>query len=271
MNNTQTPTARRFALALALSASSSVFALPFSGTDITIYDGDSKAGNTGWYSQREDQEVEPGMVKSQVWDLEGFWSQTGGKLAMVGGFDFVNGVAGYTGGPGELDFRSGDIFIDLHGDYLPGNAPNSNGYTAQQVVASTFGYEYALDIDWDNLTYDVVALNGQTSTQIAWYDQNFGSSPWKYVEGGQVLASGLSFSVAGDLTDAQTGYLGGTHYAAYDFDLGFLGGAEAYFHFTMGCGNDNLMGYVSVPEPSSIALLAFGVLGLGMLRVRKKS
>jgi len=69
-----------------------------SAGDITIYD--NRGTGTGWYGGNEDQEVEPGMVNTQAWDLEGFFLQ-GNSLSMVGGFDFKNGYEGY---------KSGDIF-----------------------------------------------------------------------------------------------------------------------------------------------------------------
>jgi hypothetical protein len=62
------------------------------------------------------------------------------------------------------------------------------------------------------------------------------------------------------------------------FDLGFLElapGTEFYAHFTMGCGNDNLMGKgsYSVPEPGNMILMGTGLIvfvGIGRRRLFKK-
>ena len=58
------------------------------GTNITI--SDLNYDGTAWHGDYEDQEVEPGVTDGQQWDLEGFYLD-GTQLAMVGGFDFVNG------------------------------------------------------------------------------------------------------------------------------------------------------------------------------------
>jgi len=82
------------AVALGLAAgffsASHAFALSYAD-NITIYDG---SGYTGVGTGGEDRETEPGMVNSQVWDLEAFYQQSN-SLTMVGGFNFRNGVIGY--------------------------------------------------------------------------------------------------------------------------------------------------------------------------------
>jgi hypothetical protein len=229
-------------MALAtLVMATGVQALPLGMTDITVYDGDSKK-NESWYGKGEDQEVEPGMDKGQKWDLEGFFSYGQNQIAIVGGFDFRNGVAGYRGGRGELDFRAGDIFIDINNDHIAGNA-NANDGNGQHLRKSTFGYEFVLDVDWLAGTYEIFQLTADSKTRTAYYDSNYGSSPWKYESGGISLGTG-SFIYESGLTDAQTGFLGGNHYAVYGFDLSFLGNTDYTIHFTEGCGNDNLMGKV---------------------------
>ena len=262
---------------LALSISAAAFtllfgsatqALPFDGTEVTIYDGDSNNGY--FYGADEDQEVEPGMATGQEWDLEGVFTygENNRQVGMVGGYDFVNGQDGV---------HHGDIFIDLHGDYIPGTSETSNN-NEHAIVESTFGYEFVLDLDFETFTYDLIALDDKSTTITPYVDANYGSSPWRYNDGGEVLASDVSFSYDVDLSDADANdFIGGSHNVAYGFDLSFLGDAEAWFHFTMACGNDNLMGYIpenktatEVSEPSAIILSASMMLGLAGLRVRRK-
>ncbi|MFL0797969.1 MAG: PEP-CTERM sorting domain-containing protein [Cellvibrionaceae bacterium] len=234
------------------------------GSEVTIYDGDSKY-DTGWYGKQEDQEVEPGMASHQKWDAEGMFFD-GTNLTMVGGFDFLNGVAGYTGVGSEKDFTSGDIFIDIDGDRIAGST--TSAINGQLNVANTFGFDYVLDVNWAAGTYDVLSIDTQSTVTTAYYKANYGSSPWLYNNGGTLLGSGTLEYFAG-LTDADTGFLGGSHYAVTGFDLSFLNVDSFDISWTMGCGNDHLVGSVStVPEPGSIALLVFGLLGLGLARRR---
>jgi hypothetical protein len=249
-----------------LTVSSLALALPLSRTDITIYDGDSSAA-TGWEGMQEDDETEPGTVHNQSWDLESFFTYGSNQLGMIAGYDFYNNLGG--------DYRPGDIFIDINGGIIPGNSTGPNGNVN---VNNTFGYEYALDIDWVNLSYSIIQLSpGVIVTTTAAYGINAGSNPWVYVSGGTNIGSG-SFTKEINLSNAQTGMSGGSgtgannHYAAHGFDLSFLGAGTTFTsHFTAACGNDNLMGSSTVvPVPAAVWLFgsAIGVMGLVRRRLR---
>lgn len=223
------------------------------GANITIYDKNSSS-NTGWYGKQEDQEVEPGCITGQAWDLEGFFLN-GSLLTMVGGYNFVAGNDGWD---------SGDIFIDINGDAVYGDIHSgSNGI---QNVPNSFGYDYVLDMNFSNLTYNIFSITGTSIVSRTFYGINYGSSPWRYVSGGTSLGSGTISYLSG-LSDAQVGngVLGGTHYAA-TVNLGFLGSNVTFIaHFTQECGNDNLMGQGVIPEPGTVLLLGTGMLGLGFM------
>ena len=229
--------------------------------NITIYDG--RSSGTGWWGAQEDQEVEPGALANQDWDLEGFF-QSGSLLALVGGWDFVSGDPNYP------NIDSGDIFFDTdgNGSFNYGTPPDYGEIP-----------DYVLDMDWDNRSYSVYRLDKEPEID---FTQNPGAVnlnlPWLYKSGGTELSSGngfLGFPIG--LSDELMGgnFLGDTHNAVV-VDLSFLTGeigAENGFtsHFTMRCGNDviNGSGSAPVPEPATMLLLGTGLIGLAGIGRKK--
>ncbi len=220
--------------------------------NITVHDG--KYSGTGWWGYHEDNEVEPNCVPDQNWDLEGFFlDDNSNELTMVGGYDFEKGYGG---------FSPGDIFIDADPD-------QNNGYDF--VVQLDFGS------DSENPSYTVYALDENSDLEDVYYGQNAGSNPWKCnVTDEDVVAEGnFSFTtVSGDnIYNVKGDADDDGHYVVGGIDLSFLGTAEFEVHYTMECGNDNLMGSgaISVPEPGTFSLLAMGSLCLfGFWALRRK-
>lgn len=253
------------------------------GSSITIYDTMVSGGVGSWYNRDnpgpppagggEDQEVEPNMVTGQAWDLEGFYLNKA-TLTMVGGFNFKDG---YNYG-GHL-YHGGDLFIapvsaaPKYGTSAP-NTPNSS------IVSNSFGWTYVIQLNFADNTFTAYAIDGNTQVKTVTVVEpyNKGSSPWKYDSGGSLLGSG-SLSFSGPLSDADVNanitsgpaLQGGSHYVA-SLDLAnFLEDGDYYFHYTIECGNDLLMGNGSThaPLPPGVLLLGSGLLGLVGLRRRQ--
>jgi hypothetical protein len=261
------------------------------GDNITVFDGVAKSAsgwgdyNLWWNTQNEDQEVEFMDERGQVWDLEAFF-QNDMNLSMVGGFDFKNGVndAGHV-------ITSGDIFIDVTGDMVYGqnvtNLAGSNqlgltAYDGNTQVKNVFGYDYVLDMNFPGSTYDIYQIDSTANLKMGYYRQNDASNGWQYVSGGTLVGTG-SFAYTTGQTNVQTGLLGGSHNVVSGIDLSFLAQdvpVDFVAHFTMACGNDNLIGKgtlaavpppattTGTPEPATMFLLGSGMMGLAGLRKR---
>jgi len=236
------------------------------GNNITIYDNRSSA-TTGWYGMQEDQEVEPGMIANQNWDLEAFLLDDF-TLSMVGGFNFVNGYT-YSGNP----YTSGDIFIDTTGDAYYG-IDNSPSGPDGDYIPLNYGYEYVIDVDWTSAdkSYNVYSLGSSSIlSQVGETYNQIESNPFKLdkLNNGTLIDSG-------NFTYSSFSNPQGTHYQVSDFDLTFIGLDQDFItHFTISCGNDNLMGKGTTPvsEPATMLLFGTGLIGLagiGRKKFRKK-
>lgn len=237
--------------------------LGYLGTNVTI--PDLIHTGSGWYGNHEDQETEPGTVAAQVWDMEGFFLN-GTRLSMVGGYDMKHGQL-----HGGKLYTSGDLFLDVTGDAVYGPPADGSGVGNANTVNNTFGYEYVLQFDMNAMTYTVIQLNPDTVLLKTVSESiNQEANPWRYASGGTILTGyeNVPFTYMTGLSDADVGLLGGSH-NLLAVDLAFLGNANVIAHYTMSCGNDNLMGQfrVQVPDTGSTALLLLGgLLGLGRLR-----
>lgn len=240
-------------------AAGSASALPL-GTNITISDLNSTSKS--WEGNYEDNETEPGTIHNQTWDLEGMYL-SGNKLTLVGGYDFKNGTT-----YGGHNYASGDVFIDVNGDAVYGSAANG-GSGLNGITNQLYGYDYALHLNYQAMTYDVIDLHANGGALVNRVADIAASNPWQYVLGGGTVDSGVGFNYYSGLSNADVGGLLGTTHYAITVDLGFLSGVDATIHYTMECGNDDLMGRAHLPDAASTAVMLCGALAC-LVGLRRK-
>ena len=258
---------------LALLGASAAYA---AGVNITIPDTITSGSPDTWYNRStypgEDQEVEPGCVQDQKWDLEAFVIKNN-NLYIIGGFDFKNGVEGW---------KIGGLFIanTEMPSYGAAAANLSPPGTGVGVISNIFGYDFVLTgWTWDqnDPTKGAVKLYNLTgqSTLKVWFDQNKHANPYDLNNPTNPVDSVAFTYMPGLSNDAISEYgvslQGGSHnvicLSLADLPLS----TDNWLHLTEQCGNDNLMGYARVPIPPSVLLLGSGLLGLGLVgRWRKK-
>jgi hypothetical protein len=255
-----------------------------SAVDITINDQlNNSAFGVDSRGISEDGSVTAGCVANQSWDMEAFVVQAG-KLIVIGGFDMRNGV--YDSGWNQK-WQAGDVFFDVGGATVPVGPvlPGGNGWQTYQNGDN--GYEYALDIDWANLKFNVVKLTAGSVLQSGYFRQNDKANPYGYLSGGIDKYTGNTVGYTVGLTDAQVlsaygvDLKGGTHNVA-EFDMSWwgtegLGDSSMVSHLSLSCNNDLIVGQViggydnGVPDGgSSILLMALGLAtcGFGVIRRR---
>ena len=232
------------------------------GTNITVYDGNGDGTTSGWHKgvnsggTYEDGEVETfsghySASPGQMWDMEAFF-YNGTTLTMIGGFDIINGVA-----------NTGNIYENGYID--PGHIFISDG---------TNNYAIAFDYDGSTATATAYTLTNTSNLLETKYFTGT-SSPWMLSVDGEtetdLTATYLGFAGSTDLTGVATG--GNDKHNAIQVDLSSLTlGTNFTAHFTMECGNDNLMGRTSqVPIPGAVWLFGSGLLGLVGIRRRRHS
>jgi hypothetical protein len=279
----------RFAFLSSIFGVVAVSATPL-GTNITIPDGNVISYvntltpytpvwnyyNNGWYGNHEDNEIEYPAQIGQEWDLEGMYMQDT-TLSLVGGYNFRAGVFAR-----NHTYASGDLFIDIDGNARYGTSANSGSGTGGTVV-DNFGYDYVVHFNAGLTAYSVFDIHSGSIT-VARATDVAGSNPWRYVSGGVALqgwqdVTALSFGALGAGDVSALGLLGTTtnnsHYSL-SLDLSFLPGSRlTTFHYTMECGNDDLIGRTTtnaVPDAgATFGLMIAGLMLVGSGRFMRSS
>ena len=227
--------------AFGLAMQASAYGTNDYGTNVTINDGLNDSGNSGGGIGEEDTEVEPGTNLAQKWDMEGFFLDDQ-SLTMIGGFDYENGNQNFD------KYTAGDIFlaVGVVPDYGTRAARTTDGITE---AASPFQYVSEGDTTSESINSGSFDITTATDEETGFEGDNFFQKKTHFVLSGIDLSELMEGATSGENT--------------------------FYSHFTMGCGNDNLMGSwtvdVAVPEPGAIALFSTGLFGLWFARRKQRA
>jgi hypothetical protein len=241
--------------------------------DITINDGWANDGY--FHGTAENNEVEPPDQIGQQWDLEKVTYDVGGgktTIGLQGGYNFATGQGGYL---------SGDIFIDVNGDMVYNTDNFTTTGDGNKSIKNSFGYDYVVKLSWSTTpdptapysgTYQVYAIGSEANLETGYYRANDKSNPWRFVDGGTAVGPEGTMSLTKS-TDGE-----GDHYAFSVDLLGLAIGPYIGVHYTMGCGNDNLIGManqgadISVPDSgATLALFGLSLVALGFAGRRMRA
>jgi hypothetical protein len=193
---------------------------------------------------------------------------------------YVNIITNFAGHAGVFDCFTpdgngigyGDLFLSTSWDPY-GTAPDYNDDDHSNGTLWTYGF--SLDDRWDDNGGDgwLYSLNGDSNDANALLSEDF-LDGGIFRNGQEAAVDTLSGNAAYTGLEGTWGVDGDENLVSFVIDItgtGLETSDQIAFHWGMTCMNDTIEGSAPVPEPTTMLLTGFGLLGMGIYYRARKS
>ncbi len=198
-------------------------------------------------------------------DVIGTPNLTGGTIETDSNGALAEIKIAYASVSNTLSYHAGDLFLDINGDAVWDYFVDVTDSNGPALYKAPTGNTAASAKKGDNDNYYELSTGVFNSSHQNWYRNDHPV----YASASLIAASSFK-GYLDDFTDFQPGSTPPTNYVVFDFGSSTITGVDwskAIIGFAPTCANDVI--YEHVPEPATVLIVGFGLLGLGLCSSRK--